>query len=160
MSAADLSIAEAQAQLASGDLSSVELTEAVLARASMTEAQLHSFLHIDHAGARAAAEAADSKIADGTGGLLAGIPIALKDNMVTEGIETTCSSKILSGWVPPYDGALSQAMKAADAVMVGKTTSTSSRWDLPLRTRPLEHLATLGIRTAYRGGVLEALLLL
>ncbi len=121
MSAADLSIAEAQAQLASGALSSVELTEAVLARASMTEAQLHSFLHIDHAGARAAAEAADSKIADGTGGSLAGIPIALKDNMVTEGIETTCSSKILSGWVPPYDGALSQAMKAADAVMVGKT---------------------------------------
>ncbi len=121
MSAANLSISEASQALASGDLSAKELTEDVLQRASMTEGQLHSYMLIDHDGARAAAKEADLKLAAGSGGSLTGIPIALKDNMVTEGIETTCSSKILEGWIPPYDGSLSQSMKAADAVIVGKT---------------------------------------
>ena len=121
MSSANLSIAEASKAIAGGELSAKELTEDVLQRASLTESQLHSFMLIDHDGARASAEQADAKIASGSAGSLAGIPIALKDNMVTEGIETTCSSKILEGWIPPYDGSLSQAMKAADAVVVGKT---------------------------------------
>ena len=118
MSSANLSIAEASKAIASGELSAKQLTEDVLQRASLTESQLHSFMLIDHDGARASAEQADAKLASGSAGSLAGIPIALKDNMVTEGIETTCSSKILEGWIPPYDGSLSQAMKAADAVVV------------------------------------------
>ncbi|NND84281.1 MAG: Asp-tRNA(Asn)/Glu-tRNA(Gln) amidotransferase subunit GatA, partial [Acidimicrobiia bacterium] len=121
MSAADLTISEARAALDGGELRSTELLEAVLERAAMTEAQLHAYLTIDHDGARRAAAAADEAIAAGTAGALTGIPIAVKDNMVTRGIETTCASKILSGWTPPYDGTAVARLKDAGAVVVGKT---------------------------------------
>ncbi len=121
MSAADLSIGGARAALDAGDLSAVELADAVLDRASATEAQLHAYLLIDHEGARAAAVAADEAIAAGTAGPLTGIPIALKDNMVTEGVETTCASQILAGWEPPYDGTAVAKLKQSGAVIVGKT---------------------------------------
>jgi aspartyl-tRNA(Asn)/glutamyl-tRNA(Gln) amidotransferase subunit A len=121
VSEADLSITEASAALRSGELTAVELLEAVLGRASMTEAQLHAYLLIDHEGARAAAEAADRVLSEGRGGPLAGIPIALKDNMATDGLETTCASQILAGWEPPYDGTAVARLRAAGAVIVGKT---------------------------------------
>ncbi len=121
MSAADLTIEEASRRLRSGEMTAAALLEAVLERATMTEAQLHAYLTIDHAGARAAAAAADEVISRGDGGPLTGIPIAVKDNMVTRGIETTCSSQILAGWKPPYDGTAVARLKAAGAVIVGKT---------------------------------------
>jgi aspartyl-tRNA(Asn)/glutamyl-tRNA(Gln) amidotransferase subunit A len=121
VSAADLSIAEASAALGSGELRAVELLDAVLERASMTEAQLHAYLLIDHEGARAAAEAADRRLAEGRGGPITGIPIALKDNMATDGLETTCASQILAGWEPPYDGTAVARLRAGGAVFVGKT---------------------------------------
>jgi len=119
---ADLSIAEAGARLRSGDLSAVDLLAAVRRRASMTEAILHAYLTIDHDGARGAAEAADGAFARGEDrGPLQGIPIALKDNMVTRGIETTCSSRILAGYKPPYDATVVERLKAGGAVIFGKT---------------------------------------
>jgi aspartyl-tRNA(Asn)/glutamyl-tRNA(Gln) amidotransferase subunit A len=122
MDAADLTIAEAGARLRSGEIGAVELLEGVLRRASMTEAILHAYLTIDHHGARAAAEEADVTLAAGRDpGPLHGIPIALKDNMVTRGIETTCSSRILAGWLPPYDATVVERLRAAGAVIVGKT---------------------------------------
>ena len=88
----------------------------------MTEAILHAYLTIDHDGARAAAEAADAAFTRGEDrGPLQGIPIALKDNMVTRGIETTCSSRILSGYRPPYDATVVERLKAGGAVILGKT---------------------------------------
>lgn len=122
MDPADLSIAEAGARLRAGEVTAVDLVESVRRRASMTEAILHAYLTIDLEGALASAEAADAARAAGDDlGPLHGIPIALKDNMVTRGMETTCSSRILSGWLPPYDATVVERLKAAGAVIVGKT---------------------------------------
>jgi aspartyl-tRNA(Asn)/glutamyl-tRNA(Gln) amidotransferase subunit A len=118
---ADLTIGEAGSALRAGDLTAVELLEAVLHRAAMSEAHVHAYLTIDRDGAMAAAEAADRSLATGGPGPLAGIPVALKDNMVSRGVETTASSQILSGWVPPYDGTAVARIRRAGAVIVGKT---------------------------------------
>ena len=89
MSAADLTISAARAALDTGELRATELLEAVLERAALTEAQLHAYLTIDHEGARRAAVDAEAAIAEGRAGALTGIPIAVKDNMVTRGLDTT-----------------------------------------------------------------------
>ncbi len=121
-SPADLTIALAGAAIRAGDLSAVDLTEAVLERASMTEANVHAYLTLDAQGARDAARAADARVAhDGLIGPLDGIPIALKDNMCTRGVETTASSKILAGYKPPYDATVVSRLRAAGAVLTGKT---------------------------------------
>jgi aspartyl-tRNA(Asn)/glutamyl-tRNA(Gln) amidotransferase subunit A len=120
--AADLTIAAAGAAIRSGDLGAVELLDAVLRRATMTEAHLHAYLTLDQEGARAAAEQADRELAVGDDrGLLHGIPIALKDNLCTRGIETTAASKILAGYVPPYDATVVTSLREAGAVVTGKT---------------------------------------
>jgi len=119
---ADLTIAAAGAGLRSGDFTSQDLLDAVTKRASATEAHLHAYLTLDHDGARAAAEAADASFAAGQDkGPLHGIPVALKDNMCTLGVETTASSKILAGWKPPYDATVTSRLKDAGAVIAGKT---------------------------------------
>ena len=119
---ADLTITEAGKRLRSGDVMSVDLLDAVTRRASVTESHLHAFLTLDGEGARASAERADADLAKGTDhGPLHGIPVALKDNMCTIGVETTASSKILKGWKPPYDGTAVARLKAAGAVITGKT---------------------------------------
>jgi aspartyl-tRNA(Asn)/glutamyl-tRNA(Gln) amidotransferase subunit A len=122
MDPADLTIIQAGAALRADEVTAVDLLDAVRRRASMTEAILHAFLTIDAAGAWAAAEEADAALARGDDrGPLHGIPIALKDNMVTRGVETTASSRILAGWVPPYDATVVGRLRAAGAVLVGKT---------------------------------------
>lgn len=121
-SLADLSMAGAAAGMREGRFRAVELLEAVLQRATFTEAQLHAYLNLDREGARSAAEVADQALAAGEDpGPLAGIPIALKDNMVTRGLETTCSSRILAGYIPPYDATVVQRLRQAGAVIMGKT---------------------------------------
>ncbi len=98
------------------------MLQATLDRATLTEAELHAYLTIDHEGARAAATAADEAQARGDSiGPLHGIPVAVKDNMVTAGLETTAGSQILAGYVPPYDATVVTALKDAGAVLVGKT---------------------------------------
>lgn len=122
MNAADLTIAEAGHRLRSGEISAVSLLDAVLERAAMTEAALHCYLTIDHEGAARAAIAADEKMARGDFlGPLHGIPIAVKDNFCTRGLSTTCSSRILAGYRPPYDATAIAKLRAAGAVIVGKT---------------------------------------
>ncbi len=119
---ADLTIRAAGDALRSGQLTSAELTEAVLERGRITEAHLHAFLTLDQEGAKEAAAAADAALAAGHDhGPLHGIPIALKDNICTKGVETTASSQILSGWVPPYNATVVDRLAAAGAVIVGKT---------------------------------------
>jgi aspartyl-tRNA(Asn)/glutamyl-tRNA(Gln) amidotransferase subunit A len=122
MGLAELTIGEAAAGLDRGDHSAVELLSAVLERASMTEAELHAFLTIDRDGAYRAAEDSDRRRAAGEHrGPLDGIPIALKDNLCTHGVETTCSSQILAGYRPPYDATVVGRLRSAGAVLVGKT---------------------------------------
>ncbi len=118
---ADLTIAQAGSGLRSGEFTAVDLLAAVERRAAVTEAHLHAYLTLDRSGARTAAEAADAALATGDPRPLLGIPIALKDNMVTRGVETTASSQILAGWKPPYDGTAAIRLKEAGAVIVGKT---------------------------------------
>ncbi|MGA7281129.1 MAG: Asp-tRNA(Asn)/Glu-tRNA(Gln) amidotransferase subunit GatA [Acidimicrobiia bacterium] len=115
-------IVEAGRKLRAGEVTAADLLERALSTAARTEAQLHSFLTIDTDRARAAAAVADEEMSQGRErGPLHGIPVALKDNMCTHGVETTCASQILSGYIPPYDATVVGRLRDAGAVIVGKT---------------------------------------
>ena len=106
----------------SGERSAVEVLEEHLARIDAAEAGIHAFNHVTQEAARATAAAVDAAVAAGDDpGPLAGVPVAIKDNMCTRGVPTTCSSKILEGWRPPYDATVVQRLAAAGAIAVGKT---------------------------------------
>lgn len=116
------SIRELHQQLISKERSAVEIAEATLARIQAVEPKLQSFLSVTAERALEQARQVDAQIAAGEEiGLLAGIPIGIKDNMCTEGIRTTCGSRILENFVPPYESTVTQKLAAAGAVMVGKT---------------------------------------
>ena len=119
---ADFTIGDAAAGLRGLDFSATELLEAVLKRASVSEAHLHAYLTLDRDAAFEAARRSDDARNNGaTPGPLDGIPIAVKDNMCTRGVETTCGSKILSGYLPPYDATTVRRLRGAGAVVLGKT---------------------------------------
>ena len=106
----------------SGARTARDVLEEHLARVHEREEELHAFNLVLEAEARADAAAVDERVAAGDDpGPLAGVPIALKDNFATRGIPTTCSSRILEGWRPPYDATVVQRLRAAGAVVVGKT---------------------------------------
>ena len=114
--------AEMSSALASKEISSVELTKQHLDRIASVDGKIHAFLHIDNAGALEQAEAIDKKRASGEKlSPLAGVPIAVKDILAQKGIPTTAGSKILEGWRPPYDSTVVAKLKAAGAVILGKT---------------------------------------
>lgn len=114
--------AETAAQIAAGDVSAVEVAEAHLARIDAVDEKVHAFLHVDREGALARARAVDAKREGGEKlGPLAGVPLALKDIFTTEGVPTTAGSKMLQGWVPPYDATVTRRLKEADVVILGKT---------------------------------------
>jgi aspartyl-tRNA(Asn)/glutamyl-tRNA(Gln) amidotransferase subunit A len=118
----DSTLDEIRARLDRRELSSIELLETSLARIEGGK-HLNAFLAIDEKGARASAKASDERRARGESprSALEGVPIALKDLFVTEGVATTAGSKILEGWIPPYDGEMPRRLKAAGAILVGKT---------------------------------------
>ncbi|MGB1504610.1 MAG: Asp-tRNA(Asn)/Glu-tRNA(Gln) amidotransferase subunit GatA [Acidimicrobiales bacterium] len=110
------------AAVRSGERSAVEVVEEYLDRIETLDAELNAFNLVMADEARRVAAAVDERIAAGNDpGPLAGVPVALKDNMCTRGIATTCSSKILEGWEPPYDATVVERLAAAGAVAVGKT---------------------------------------
>jgi aspartyl-tRNA(Asn)/glutamyl-tRNA(Gln) amidotransferase subunit A len=117
-----LSAAELAAAIASGETTSVEVTEAHLERISAHDEAVHAFLHLDVEGALTAAKAVDAKRASGAPlGALAGVPLALKDVLTQRGVPTTAGSKILEGWKPPYDSTVVERLRKADIVILGKT---------------------------------------
>jgi aspartyl-tRNA(Asn)/glutamyl-tRNA(Gln) amidotransferase subunit A len=122
MSLNSLTIHELHQKLSSREISSVELTESALQRIDATEERLRSFITICHDSARAQARRSDEELKQGDASSpLLGIPIALKDIFVTQDIRTTCASKILGNFVPPYDASTVKKLKQAGAVIVGKT---------------------------------------
>lgn len=116
-----MSVKQLSAALARREVSSVELTEAALTRTEQLNPQINAFITIDREGALAAARAADERIAAGNAAPLTGIPLAHKDVFCTEGVLTTCASKMLSNFVSPYDAHVVSQLKAAGAVNIGKT---------------------------------------
>ena len=116
------SIRKLHQQLVSKERSAVEITQETLQRLETVEPKLKSFLWVGADAALEQARRVDAKIAAGEDiGLLEGIPIALKDNLCTRGIPTTCASRILENFVPPYSATVVEKLSAAGAVVVGKT---------------------------------------
>lgn len=114
--------AELAASIASGEVSAVEVTQAHLDRIGKVDEKVNAFLHVDTEGALTAARAVDAKRAKGERlGPLAGVPLALKDLFTTRGVPTTCGSKILEGWLPPYDATVTRRLREADVVILGKS---------------------------------------
>ena len=110
------------ASVRAGDRTATEVLEEHLGRIAERETEIHAFNLVTEQDARATAAAVDAAVASGSDpGLLAGVPVAIKDNLCTRGVPTTCSSKILVGWRPPYDATVVQRLAAAGAVAVGKT---------------------------------------
>lgn len=108
--------------LAKKEISAVELTDDVLARVEAVDGKVGAYLTLTADAARAQAKAVDEKRAAGEAlGYLAGIPGAIKDNICTQGVKTTCASKILENFVPPYDATVMTKVKAEDPVLLGKT---------------------------------------
>src|SRR5258706_4094952 len=119
MSFAFQSLAALRAALDSRKISAVELADEFLARAEAA-GDLNAFLHIDRALTRAEAAAADARIARGEAGALTGVPVAHKDIFVTRGWRSTAGSKMLAGYVSPFDATVVGKLKAAGAVSLGK----------------------------------------
>ncbi|MGL5943518.1 MAG: Asp-tRNA(Asn)/Glu-tRNA(Gln) amidotransferase subunit GatA [Waterburya sp.] len=116
------SIKELHQQLVNKERTAVEITEAVLKQIETVEPKVKAFLSVTADQALATAKEVDAKIAAGEAiGILEGIPIGLKDNLCTKGIKTTCASQILANFVPPYESTVTQKLKDAGAVFVGKT---------------------------------------
>ena len=113
-----LSAADTAARIASRDVSAVEVAQAHLDRIAAVDGEVHAFLHVDSEGALAQAARVDAGELTGP---LAGVPVALKDVIVTKGVPTTVGSRILEGWRPPYDATVTSRLKAAGVVVLGKT---------------------------------------
>jgi aspartyl-tRNA(Asn)/glutamyl-tRNA(Gln) amidotransferase subunit A len=116
------SAADMAAAMAAGDTTSEQLTAAMLDRIEAVDGQVHAFLHVDREAALRTAAAVDARRAAGESlPTLAGVPVAVKDVLATDGVPTTCGSAILDGWRPPYDATVVSRLKAAGLVILGKT---------------------------------------
>jgi len=116
-----LTLLELASHLAAKEVSSVEATRACLERVAAVDGQVKAFLLVDERGALAAAAASDERRKKGApASALDGVPVALKDIFLTEGVETTCGSKILKGFIPPFDGTAVRLLKQAGLPILGK----------------------------------------
>ena len=110
------------AEVRAGSLPAIDVIDAYLAAIDAVDGELHAFVTVLRNEARDAARAIDRRVQQGDDpGPLAGVPVAVKDNMCTRGIRTTCSSRILEHWIPPYDATVVTRLRDAGAVVIGKT---------------------------------------
>ena len=122
------------AQVRSGQRSAREVVEEALTAVAAGDTELNAFLTVLGDEARAQADAVDAAVAAGRDpGPLAGVPVALKDNLCLRGSPTTCGSKILEGWRPPYDATVVGSLRRAGAIAIGKALA-SSRITLAMRS--------------------------
>ena len=108
-------------KLQAREVSSVEITQAYLDRIAEVDGDIHAYLHVGNDTALAAARAADKRIAEGDAGPLTGVPVALKDVFTTTDAPTTCASKILEGYMSPYDATVTEKLRTAGMPILGKT---------------------------------------
>ena len=116
-----LTASELASKLAAGEVSSVEVTQAHLDRIAAVDGDIHAFLHISEAALETAAKVDAKRAAGHPLSELAGVPIAIKDVLCTIDMPSTSGSKILEGWVPPYDATVVAKLREADLVPLGKT---------------------------------------
>ncbi|MDH3447033.1 MAG: amidase family protein, partial [Gammaproteobacteria bacterium] len=116
-----MSVSEIRRGLAAGKFSSVEITQDYLARIARFNPTLNCFISVTDEIALAQARTADAALAKGNAGALAGVPLAHKDLFCTEGVKTSCASRILDNFIAPYDATVIANFKRAGAVMLGKT---------------------------------------
>ena len=116
-----LSVSELSPLLARREVSPVEATQAFLARIAAQDPKLNTFITVDEDGAISQAREAEARIARGEAGPLTGVPLAVKDIMATQGLRTTCGSRILENYVPPFDATVCARLREAGAVFLGKT---------------------------------------
>jgi aspartyl-tRNA(Asn)/glutamyl-tRNA(Gln) amidotransferase subunit A len=118
-----LTAADLAAKIQAREVSAVEVTQAHLDRIAAVDDQVHAFLHVSGERALNAAQAVDEDVAAGRepASPLAGVPLALKDVVVTEGVPTTVGSRMLRDWIPPYDATITRKMLQAGIVILGKT---------------------------------------
>jgi aspartyl-tRNA(Asn)/glutamyl-tRNA(Gln) amidotransferase subunit A len=121
MSTAFLTITDLARSLRARELSCVELVTDTLARLSASQPAINAFISVDEEGALAEARAADARLAAGDARALTGIPIAHKDVLMTQGLRTTCASRMLEQFVAPYDAHVVARLRDAGTVLVGKT---------------------------------------
>ncbi len=122
MSLTEKTAAELLALQEAGRATAAEIADAFLAAVRDREPAVRAFVHLDESAVRQQAAAVDAKRKAGARlGPLAGVPVALKDVLCTRGVPTTCGSRMLAGFVPPYDAHVVERLKAADAVLIGKT---------------------------------------
>ncbi len=117
----DKSLSELSAGLKAGEFSSVELTQHYLDRIALYDGELNSFISVTEEQALAGAKNADEQIAAGTSGTLTGIPIAYKDLFCTDGVRTSCASKMLDNFIAPYNATVVEKLTEAGMPMLGKT---------------------------------------
>ncbi len=116
-----LNLSELSPLLARGEVSPVEATQAFLDRIAAKDPELNTFITVDEDGALAQAREAEARIARGEAGPLTGVPLALKDILATKGLRTTCGSRILENYLPPFDATVTARLREAGAVFLGKT---------------------------------------
>ncbi len=142
-------ISELSARLQSGEISSVELTKEYIRAIEEANPKINAFVHTTFDTALEGAAIADRLLKEGNASVLCGIPMTLKDNICTDGLLTTCCSKILDGFRPYYDAAVWEKLKATGAVLLGKanmdefamgSTSESSCYGAPLNPRNTGHV--------------------
>ena len=122
MNSRALTVSQAYEQLRKREFSSVELTEAILRRIDETDEKVHAYITLCRETALEQAKAADQRLLQGAGvDPFLGIPIAIKDNCLTHGVRTTCASKILDNFIPPYDATAVARLRSAGSVFAGKT---------------------------------------
>lgn len=140
MDLCELTIAGAMEKMQAQEITSVDLTQSCLDRIEKVESRIRAFITLDRSGALEQARLADDMRRSGRAGLLCGIPLALKDLLCTKGIRTTCGSKILENFIPPYDATVVERLKAQGAVLLGKvamdefamgSTSESCAYTIP-----------------------------
>lgn len=142
----DMPMHKLAAMLKTGELTSADLTSKVLERIKSVEKDVAAYLVIDEEGAMRQAEKADALLKSGAEcSMLTGIPMALKDNMCTTDMTTTCASRILEGFVAPYEATVAQKLRAAGSVILGKANMMNSQWDHPQKILPFKKRRILGI---------------